>query len=125
MKLTDRNSFSGTLAAGDLVHVVDVSDTSQDPAGSSYKLTLSQLKSFMSSIISGSASFTVSGVSQSTFTVSIGSTQSGTGYKVFVTATNSAAAASFYVTNKTTTTFDIVYLVARTSNITLDWMITN
>lgn len=47
MKLTDRILFGDTLANGDLIHVVDVSDTSQDPAGSSYKLQLSQLKSYM------------------------------------------------------------------------------
>jgi len=44
-KLTDITAFSGTLNGADLVHVVDVSDTSQDPAGSSYKLTITQLNS--------------------------------------------------------------------------------
>lgn len=39
-KLTDKTVYSGTLDDADVVHVVDVSDTTQDPAGSSYKLTL-------------------------------------------------------------------------------------
>jgi len=36
--LTDISLFSGTLANADVLHVVDVSDTSQNIAGSSYKL---------------------------------------------------------------------------------------
>jgi len=46
-KLTDRTLFAGTLADSDLIHVVDVDDPSQDPAGSSFKLTLLQLKTFI------------------------------------------------------------------------------
>lgn len=45
--LTDKTLYAGTLADGDLLHVVDVSDTSQNPAGSSYKLDLLQLKTFI------------------------------------------------------------------------------
>lgn len=48
-KLTDRTLFAGTLATDDLVHIVDVSDTSQSPAGSSYKLEVGQLRTFISS----------------------------------------------------------------------------
>ena len=47
--LTDQIAFTGTPASGDLIHLVDVSDTSQNPAGSSYKATLSDLSSFFSS----------------------------------------------------------------------------
>lgn len=46
-KLTDRTLFASTLEDNDLVHIVDVSDSSQNPAGSSYKLRLSQLKLFL------------------------------------------------------------------------------
>lgn len=45
--LTDKTAFAGTLVDADLIHIVDVSDTSQNPAGSSYKLTLLQLKTYM------------------------------------------------------------------------------
>lgn len=43
-RLTDKAAYGGTLALSDLIHIVDVSDNSQNAAGSSYKLTLSQLK---------------------------------------------------------------------------------
>lgn len=42
-KLTDKTAFGGTLADEDLLHLVDVSDTTQDPEGSSYKLSIAQL----------------------------------------------------------------------------------
>ena len=45
--LTDKTLFSATLDNADLIHVVDVSDTSQNAAGSSYRLTLAQLKAFV------------------------------------------------------------------------------
>jgi hypothetical protein len=47
-KLTDRALYASTLVDADLIHVVDVSDTVQDAAGSSYKLQLSQLKTYLS-----------------------------------------------------------------------------
>jgi hypothetical protein len=46
-RLTDKTAFGGTLALGDLVHIVDISDTSQNAAGSSFKLPLSALKTFV------------------------------------------------------------------------------
>lgn len=46
-KLTGRSSFGAILSAFDLLHIVDVSDNAQDPAGSSYKLTLGQLIGFI------------------------------------------------------------------------------
>ena len=42
-KLTDLSSLSATPAANDLIHIVDVSDTSQDAAGSSKKITRENL----------------------------------------------------------------------------------
>lgn len=42
-KLTDRVQIAVAVAQTDLVHIVDVSDTSQDPAGSSFKGTAKQL----------------------------------------------------------------------------------
>lgn len=52
-RLTDRNYFVGTLTDNDLLHIVDVSDTSQYPAGSSYKLKLLDLKSYLNTGLSG------------------------------------------------------------------------
>lgn len=45
-KLTARTQNT-TLAAGDFIHVVDISDTAQDAAGSSYKVPLSALQTFV------------------------------------------------------------------------------
>jgi hypothetical protein len=42
-KLTDRTAKTSNFADGDLVHIVDVSDTSQDPAGSSFKSTIGNI----------------------------------------------------------------------------------
>ena len=42
--LTDETLFAGTLNDSDVIHLVDVSDTTQNAAGSSYKLTIAQLK---------------------------------------------------------------------------------
>lgn len=46
-KLTDRSAFGGVISTLDLLHLVDVSDVTQDPAGSSYKLTINQLMTFV------------------------------------------------------------------------------
>jgi hypothetical protein len=67
------------------------------------------------------ASYSGTGTATTTFTVTIGSTQPNNTYKVNVTPTSLVAAAVFYVTNKTTTTFDVVYLAGLTGAVTFDW----
>jgi hypothetical protein len=42
-KLTDRTAIAVAVTQSDLLHVVDVSDSTQDPAGSSYKATTKQI----------------------------------------------------------------------------------
>jgi len=42
-KLTDRTAIAVAVTQTDLLHVVDVSDSTQDPAGSSYKATTKQI----------------------------------------------------------------------------------
>lgn len=54
-RLTDRTLFSGVLSDLDLIHVVDKSDTTQHPDGSSYGLTIFQLLSHLLSIDNYSA----------------------------------------------------------------------
>lgn len=49
-----------SLAAGDLIHVVDISDTIDDPTGSSRKITAANQKNFFSPV----ASETVSGIQE-------------------------------------------------------------
>ena len=50
--LTDETLFAGTLNDSDVIHLVDVSDTKQNAAGSSYKLTIGQLKTAIPTIYS-------------------------------------------------------------------------
>lgn len=56
-KLTNRTLFAGTLTDDDLIHLVDVTDTTDDPAGSSFKLKLLQLKSYINAGISYPTTF--------------------------------------------------------------------
>lgn len=60
---------------------------------------------------------------QSTFTVSIGSTLANTNYKVVISPDNALSAVSFYINNKTTTTFDIVVLSPLTGTISFEWIL--
>lgn len=68
-------------------------------------------------------SFSQVGTATTTFTVTIGATQANNTYKVFVTPTVLLSAAVFYVTNKQTTTFDVVYLAGLTGTVTFDFII--
>lgn len=67
------------------------------------------------------ASVSTTGTATTTFTVTIGTTQANATYKVNVTPTSLVAAAVFYVNNKTTTTFDVVYLAGLTGAVSFDW----
>lgn len=62
-------------------------------------------------------------VPTTTFTVSIGTTMSSGTYKVNATPSNLISAALFYVNNKTTTTFDVVYLSGLTGTVAFDWSV--
>ena len=74
-------------------------------------------------VIAGSK--TATGTATTTFTVTIGSTQPNATYKVAVTPSNALSAALYYVNNKTTTTFDVVYLAGLTGAVAFDWILTN
>jgi len=77
------------------------------------------LKVSASSIFSGS--FSQVGTATTVFTVTIGTTQPNTTYRINITPTAALSAALFYVTNKTTTTFDVTYLAGLTGTVTFDW----
>lgn len=62
-------------------------------------------------------------VAVTTFTVTVGVTLASTAYQVSVTPTAVLSAAAFYVTNKTTTTFDVVFLAGLTGTVTFDWQL--
>ena len=85
------------------------------------KLTYDGTAYKSSGIISGSIS---SGLTASTtITVIFGGTQPNITYKVNVTPTSELSAALFYVTNKTTTTFDVMYLAGLTGIVTFDYSV--
>lgn len=62
------------------------------------------------------------GTATSTFTVTIGATMANTNYRVSAPgALNVLSAAVCYINNKTTTTFDVVYLTGLTGTVAFDW----
>lgn len=62
-------------------------------------------------------------VAGTTITVTIGTTMANNTYQVNVTPTSAISAALYYVSNKTTTTFDVVYLAGITGTVTFDYSI--
>lgn len=73
-------------------------------------------------VIAGS--FSGVGTATTTFTVTIGQTMANTTYKVPAPgALNVLSAAVCYITNKTTTTFDVVYLAGLTGTVAFDWVV--
>jgi hypothetical protein len=68
-------------------------------------------------------SFNQMAVAATTFTVTIGGTQPTTGYTVGITPSSVLAAANYYVTNKTNTTFDVVYTAPITGLVQFDWIL--
>lgn len=69
-------------------------------------------------------SYSSVGTATTTFTVTIGVTEPITTYKINVTPTDALAAALYYVTNKTATTFDVVYISGLTGTVSFDWNLT-
>lgn len=67
--------------------------------------------------------FSQVGAATTVFTVTFGGTQPNNTYKVNVTPTSSLSAAMFYVSNKTTTTFDVIYLAGLTGTVTFDYLL--
>lgn len=71
-----------------------------------------------------SGSFSGIGTATTTFTVTIGSTQANNNYRVPQPgALNILSAAPCYITNKTTTTFDVVYISGLTGTVAFDWVL--
>ena len=72
-----------------------------------------------------SSSFSQTGTATTAFTVTIGVTQPNNTYKIVATPTNVLSAAIFYINNKTTTTFDVVYLTGLTGTVSFDYLLLN
>jgi len=73
-----------------------------------------------SSVIGGSVSASVTAVT--TFVVSP-ATQANANYQVIITPSNMLSAVNYYVTNKTTTSFDVVFVSALTGTVAFDWIL--
>lgn len=68
-----------------------------------------------------SGNFSGAGTATTVFTVTIGATMANNTYEVFIEPTGLLSAAVQYVTNKTTTTFDVTYAAGLTGTVTFDW----
>jgi len=68
-------------------------------------------------------SFSATGTATTTFTVTIGTTQADALYKVTATPSNVLSAVMFYINNKTTTTFDVVFVTGLTGAVAFDWIL--
>ena len=91
--LTDRTLTTG-VTPNDLIHIVITGDTSQNPAGSSYKATLGQVVSLSTSITSftyNSNTFTIGQSDGSNFTTTINSVTGVTFYESTTGITTSTA----------------------------------
>jgi len=67
---------------------------------------------------------TATGTATTTFTVTIGHTMANTNYSAMAEGSNVLSSAVHYVNNKTTTTFDVVYLTGLTGSVVFDWTVT-
>jgi len=70
-----------------------------------------------------SGSFSATGTATTTFTVTIGTTQADALYKVTASPSNVLSAVMFYINNKTTTTFDVVFVTGLTGAVAFDWIL--
>lgn len=66
---------------------------------------------------------TTTGTATTTVTVTIGSTMSGTNYFISITPRDLLTAINYYISAKTTTTFDITFTTAVTGSINFDWIV--
>lgn len=67
---------------------------------------------------------TTTGAATTTVTVTIGTTMTGTNYFVAITPRDLLTAVNYYISAKTTTTFDVTFVTALTGSINFDYNIT-
>lgn len=116
---TNVSTFTVAAQAADINYTLPAAA----PTANGYTLssTTAGVMSWSQPDIAGS--FSGVGTATTVFTVTIGSTQPNSTYKVQCTPTSALSAALFYVTNKTTTTFDVTYLAGLTGTVTFDWLV--
>lgn len=66
-------------------------------------------------------SFSTTGSGGATYTVGLGTVLPSATYAVTITPTAALTATNFYVTNKTTSTFDVTFTSGLTGTVTFDW----
>lgn len=70
-----------------------------------------------------SGNFSQVGTATTTFTVTIGATQANNTYEVVLTSTSLLGMTAYYISAKTTTTFDVTYSTGLTGTVTFDWIL--
>jgi len=124
---TGAQTVAGTVAAGALA-TTPISGALEFDGTRFYQTPFSltrQTVAWLSDIAAQKVikgTFTATGTATSTFTVTI-PTQLNNTYVVTPVAQNAVSAASFYVTNQTTTTYDIVTLTALTGAVAFGWVL--
>lgn len=66
---------------------------------------------------------TTTGAATTVVTVTIGTTQASNGYAVAITPKDLLTAVNYYITNQTTTTFDVNFVTGLTGSINFDWIL--
>lgn len=126
---------SGTLTSGALSKFDSNGNLVVATAGTDYQAPLvsaTNIKTINGSSLLGSGdlaifyagSISVAATAQTTFTVPIGATMPNLAYKVNVTPTSSLnSPITFFVDNKTNTTFDVTYATPLTGPVKFDWSV--
>lgn len=89
-------------------------------SGTTTQSVLTQLGAGLGLVATGSVSTT--GTATTSFVVSTGITEPNTTYQVFVTPTSAIAAAVYYISAKSTTSFTVTYLAGLTGAVAFDWI---
>lgn len=113
----------GGTSSGFLKADGSVDTTSYANAGDNVSIFTNDAGYITSSSLPIAGTKTATGVATTTFTVTIGVTMANTTYKVVTEGSNALSAAVHYVNNKTTTTFDVVYLAGLTGAVAFDWAV--
>lgn len=113
--VTIRNTYNGLGATynADYSTTIKANARSIPDVGTVASILLDKIRS---------GAFSGVGTATTTFTVTLPATQPNNTYEVGITPTSLLATTVYYVTNKTTTTFDVVYTTGLTGTVTFDWI---
>jgi len=117
----DADSSSGFVITSSLVGLIFTSDTSNVTLGDG---TYAPISSLVTANPTYAGTKTATGTATTTFTVTIGHTMADTNYSASAEGSNLLSSAVHWTTNKTTTTFDVVYATGLTGSVAFDWTVT-